>query len=137
MLYFQVCIMKLWQKERHLSNPSSHIFCKFSHRVTLSRSFFIQTSIFCKKFSFFNTFLFLTCHHFFLHFSLNTQNIFLKKTNKTFIFLIFFYFLFKIKHHPTSRKKQNEELFFCIFSEIQNTFFCFDKSQVLWILIKS
>ena len=33
---------------------------------------------------------------------------------------IFFYLLFKIKHHPTSRKKQNEKLFFL---ELKTYFF--------------
>ena len=39
--------------------------------------------------------------------------------------IFIFHLLFKIKHHPILRKKQNEKLFFGIFSEIQNTFFLF------------
>ena len=35
-----------------------------------------------------------------------------------------------MKHYPIARKKWNEKLFFCIFSEIGNTFFWFDKGQI-------
>ena len=54
---------------------------------------------------------------------------FLKKMNKTLVFSIF-HLLFKIKHHPTSSKKQNEKLFFCIFFRNSKYIFCFDKSQI-------
>ena len=47
MLYYQSMYNKNFeenrQKGKHLSNPSLLLFCKFSHRLTLSRSSFIQT----------------------------------------------------------------------------------------------
>ena len=45
------------------------------------------------------------------------------------IFIIFFYLLFKIKHHPTSRKKQNEKLFFVFFLELKTYFLFWQKSK--------
>ena len=50
------------------------------------------------------------------------------KLGNIFIFYLhFFYLLFKIKHHPTSRKKQNEKLFFIFFFRIENIFFVLTK----------
>ena len=98
-------------------------------RVILSRSSFIQTSIFVKTsfWSFFNMV------HFFnkpfysrqdnIFFSFSIFSIFLKKTNETFISSFFYS---KI-NYPITRKEQNENPFF---SRIQNTFFGFDKSQI-------
>ena len=104
MFYYQSMhdetLKKKRQKRKHLSNPSPHLFCKFSHRVTLSRSSFIHTSIFRKNFFFFfdhfqhGIFLITAFYSKWSHFFLFNipKYIFLKKMNKTltFNFLIFY-----------------------------------------------
>ena len=149
MLYYQSMHKNFEYKERkkHISNLIQfffifQFFSTFSllGRVTLSRSSFIQTNIFRKKktlffFIIFNMAFFSTpfipdMSVFFVNFQL-LKNIyfFLKKMNKTLVFSIF-HLLFKVKHHPTSRKKQNEKLFI-FFQNLKTYFFCFDKSQIL------
>ena len=100
-------------------------FFKFSFfgRVTLSRSSFIQTSIFVKTsfWSFFNMVLFFTRpfysrQDFFLPFS---KYFFLKKTNKTFISSFFI----QNKLSSYFEKETEWETIFCVFSKIQNTLF--------------
>ena len=110
-------------------------------RVTLSRSSFIQQKFFCKRkqlfFYHFQHCIFLTTPFildmsvfFFANFHSTLKNIFsifqffqfFKKMNTTLIFSIF-RLLFKIKHHPILRKKQNEKLFFCIFFQKFKTHF--------------
>ena len=66
------------QKGKHLSNPLP-FFANFLIESHYLDHFLFKQAFFCKNFFFFNTFLFLTCHHFFLHFSLNTQNIFFEE----------------------------------------------------------
>ena len=84
-------------------------------------TFFFTNTFYSRHVSFF----------FFCQFSNLPKVFFLKKTNKTLVFSIFFSSSFiQSKHHPTLGKKQNENYFFVFFSEIKNTFFCFDKSQI-------
>ena len=66
---------------------------------------------------------------FFVDFHLTLKNIFSKKTDMTLIFwfFVFSFFLFKIKHYPITRKKQNGKPFFCIFSKIKNIIFVLTK----------
>ena len=130
------------------------IFHSFFYLYNLDYSFFIQTSFFHKKkTSLLFFWSFLTRYYFFNNIFYSRQNIiiifftnfqspnnifFLKKNNKTLIFFDFFHLLFKIKHHPTSRKKQNEKLFFCIFFEnSKHTFFVLTRVKFFWILITS
>ena len=63
-----------------------------------------------------------TCH-FFHHFSFDTQQNFFEENEYDIHFFNFSFFLFKIKYHPISRKRQNEKPFFVFLSKIQNTFF--------------
>ena len=113
------------QKGKHLSNLNLHLFCKFFCRVILSRSSFIPTSIFHKDpffYHFQHGIFFLSTAFYSRHVSFFFANLqspkiyifFLKKTNKTLVFSII-HFLFKMNYHPTSRKKQNEKLFFFYF----------------------
>ena len=109
----KVCTIKPWGKARKPFLIPIHFsfFFKFSYRVTLSWSSFIRTLfLFCfTKIllfvhiflapCFFDTFLlFQQSHSFF--FNIAKYNF--EKMNKT---LIFQFFLFKIKHHPISRKE--------------------------------
>ena len=121
---------KNWEKENDGKESTYliriYLFWKFPCRAILSRSSFIQTSIFRKNFFlfflsfsnmiyFFQQLLFQTSQFFFVNFQI-TQKYFLKKTNKTLVFSIFFlYLLFKVKHHPTSRKKTEWETIFLYF----------------------
>ena len=134
---------KFWRQGKHISNLIRFfIFLIFYFwSGTLSRSSFIQTTI-CRKKTFifliiFSAVFFLTTafysrhvsFFFFCQFSFNTQKIFFSEGPR----FLFFRLLFKIKQHPTSRKEiEWETIFFCIFvsSKIENTSFCFDKSQI-------
>ena len=120
------------QKEKHLSNPSPHILCKFSHRVTLSRLSFIQTSIFHKNFSlfliifnmvyFFNSFLFQTCQFSFsitqkyFFWSFSTQYIYFFNNSFLFQHVIFFTtFHLTLNKVFFFRKKRIRHSFFHLF----------------------
>ena len=118
------------QKGKHLSNPNLHFF---SCRVIPSRSSFIPTSILRKNLFFFVFFFrhgtfFLSTAFYSRHVSFFSISIQHSKN-------IFFRLLFKIKQHLTSRKEIEWETIFCIFFQKLKTHF-FDKSQILWILIK-
>ena len=71
----------LWRQGKHISNLI-RVFCKFSCRVILSRSSFIQTSIFHKNFFLviFNTVYFLIIPFY------SRQNIFFYHFQKYFFF---------------------------------------------------
>ena len=95
-----------------------------------------STNIFQKKTSLFhhfqhdilfnNSFLFQTCQ-FFLSIFIQNSKIFF---SKALIFFLFFSSFIQSKHHPTLRKNRMRNYLFVFFSEIENTFFCFDKSQI-------
>ena len=125
------------QKRKHLSNLSPHLFCKFSHQVTLSRSSFIQQILFVKKLLFFlsfsNTIYFLLATHlysrqniiitfFFINFRLTLKNIFFEENEYDTHLLNFF---FSKINYPITRKEQNEKPFFCIFFQEFKTHFLF------------
>ena len=122
-------------RKKHILILSDFSFSQFSllDRVILSRSSFIQTNIFRKRkqlffhfqhHHFLTTFFYSRHVIFFATFRLTLKNYFFEENEYDTHFFNFFRFLFKIKHHPISRKKQNEKPFFCIFSlEIPNTFF--------------
>ena len=148
-LFIRACPMKLWQKGRHLSNPSSHIFCKFSHRVTLSRSSFIHI-FFRKKFFFFSWsfsnmvcifyqhLLFQTCQFFLSIFKHPKILYFFWRKRTRHSFFQFFSSFIQNKTLPYFEKETEwKTIFLEFFSEIQNTFFCFDESQFFWILMTS
>ena len=114
--------LKTMRERKHISNLIQffhfsiffNIFTfRSSHTISIllySTHFFVKTFFFFKHgiFSFNNSYLFYTCQ--FQH-------------SKIIIIFSIFRLLFKIKHHPISRKKQDEKLFFVFFSKIQNTFF--------------
>ena len=130
------------ERRKHTSNLIQFFFFNFfqhfhfqveSHYLDpplFKQTFFVKKTLF---FIIFNTAFFLSTpfysrhvSFFFANFQLPKNICFFKKTNKKLTFSFFFYLLFKIKNHPTSRKRQNEKLyFFCIFSEIEITFFLF------------
>ena len=131
-------LRKKWQKRKHLSNPSSHIF--FAN--FLIESHYLDhplfTHFFVKTFSFFfldhfqhgiyfliNSFLFQTYQFFFFVNFQTPKNIFFWRKRIRHSFFLFFHLLFKVKHHPTSRKKQNEKLFLYLYFFFRNwkTFF--------------
>ena len=131
-------LWKKWQKRKHLSNLSPHLFCKFSPQVTLSRSSFIQTCIFHKNFSFFRSFstwyifftiAFYSRQNFFYQFSFDTQKYFFEE-NEYDTRPFNFSFFIQINYHPISRKKKNEKPFFCIFFHKFKTHFLFWQVRV-------
>ena len=81
------------------------------------KNFFSFFWSFLALYFFLNSFLFQTCP-FFANFHSTFKNIFFWKHS----FFRFFYLLFKIKHHPISRKKQNEKLFFVFFQKLKTHF---------------
>ena len=109
----------LWRQGKHISNLIRFFFANFLFESHYLDHLLFKQAFFVKNFFLiiFNTVIFLTTPFYSRHniFFTISKIFFLKKTNKTFIFSIF-HFLFKIKYHPTSRKKQNEKPFFCIFS---------------------
>ena len=148
MLYYQRMHDETLRKNNRKENTYLiwvHIFfCKFSHRVTLSRSFFIQTSIlFVKPFflSFSTWYIFLATFitdmsDFFCQFSITQKYIFLKKTNKTLVFSIFSSFI-QNKTPSFFEKETERETIFLYFSRNSKHIFCFDKSQIFRILMTS
>ena len=108
-------LLKIRKKETHLN---------------LNLIFHNKTSLFF--FIIFNIVFFLSTPFYSIYVSFllsifkSRKNIFLEKTNKT---LVFFHFLFKVKHYPTSRKKQSGKQFFVYFFfwKFKTHIFCFDK----------
>ena len=122
------------RKKTHFWPNSIFYFSKFFQEKLL---FFF---IFNMTFFFISSFLFQTCKFFFCQFSFNTQKIFFQRKriwHSFFDFSSFHFFYSKVKHYPITRKEQNEKLFFCIFSRIQNTFFWFWQESNLRILLTS
>ena len=133
-------MIKLWkkrQKRKHLSNLSPHLFCKFSHRVILSRSSFIQTSIFRKNFSFFfghfqHGIFFINSFYsryvkFFVNFQI-TKSIFLKKANNTLVFSIFSSFIQSKTPSYFEKETEWETIFFLFFKNSKHIFLFWQES---------
>ena len=146
---------KSWRQGKQVSKLIwfFHFFFKFPlfGRVISFRSFFIWTNIFSykKKTHFFiifntvyiffnNNYLFQTCQ--FCQFSFNTQKHFfnfsifqffqfLQENEYDTHFFNFSFFFIQNKTLSYYEKGTKWKTIFCIFSEIQNSFFCFDKSQ--------
>ena len=122
------CVQK-FKDNKHNSNLNRFFSIFFNFHFLfeshyLDPSLFKQT-FFCKrKLPLFLSFSTLC----FFNISFQTCQFFLPIFNHLKIF-----FLFKIKQHPTLRKKQNEKLFiyFYFFQKLKTYFFCFDKSQIL------
>ena len=129
MLYHQSVRKNFEDKERkkHISNLIRFFHSFFSLLIGphyLIHLLFKQP-FFRKKTSFFDHFqhgMFFLSTHFYSKHVIFSKYFFLKKTNKTFIFSIF-HFLFKIKYHPISRKRQNEKSLFCLFFKNSKHFF--------------
>ena len=135
MLYYQSMhdeTLKKRQERKHLSNPSPHLFCKFFHRVTLSRSSFIHTSIFSKKLLFdyfqhgifiYNS-LFIPNMSFFSPLSFDIKKKILKENEYDTHFFNFSIFIQSKTPSYFEEETEWKTIFFCIFSsEIPNIFF--------------
>ena len=136
MLHYQSMHKNFENRKKHISNLiwffSNFHFLVESHY--LDPSLFKQT-VFCKRklplfFLSFST-LYLFLQHlisdmsvfFFANFQSPKKYIFWRKRIRHSFFRFFFHFLFKVKHHPISRKKQNEKLYFFIFQKFKTHFF--------------
>ena len=135
--WLNACTKESWRREKHISNLIRFFIANFLvelyylNHLLFKQAFFIKTSfwLFSTRYISFKQHIFILDRTFFYPF----QKYFFfgrKRTRH-----LFFAFLFKIKHYPITRKKQNEKPFFLYFSEIQNTFFCFDKSQIFRVLM--
>ena len=112
------CAQQFEDKERkkHISNLiqfflffSNFHFLVESHypdHLLFKQAFFVKTFFFYhfQHGIFFNTFYSWHVNFFCQFFNYPKIYFFLKKTNETLVFSIF-HLLFKVKHHPTSRKK--------------------------------
>ena len=113
------------ERKKHTSNLIQFFlfFNFFQHFHFQVESHYIDPPLFRQTFFVKKLFFFIIFNMaFFNNISFQTYQFFLPIFNHLKIF-----FLFKIKYHPTSRKKQNEKLFifFVFFLEIENIFFLF------------
>ena len=127
MLYYQSVHnnLKTRRERKHISNLIQ--FFNFQGKLLFS---------FSTWYFFISSFLLLTCQFFFFQ---SPKNIFFRRKRIQHSFFQFFIFLFKIKYHPISIKKQNEKPFFCIFFRNSKHIFLFRQVRVknFYILMTS
>ena len=132
----KVCTMQLrgktTEKKTSIWSESISFLQIFSSSHTISiilysnKHFFVKTSSF---FIIFNTvyIFFNNSMSFFHHFSFATQQSFFRRKRICHSFFQLFIFLFKIKYHSISRKKQEWKTIFFFFQKFKTHFF--DKSK--------